>query len=157
MISRTTEYALRAAVCLAVDPAEPKTTQQISRVSHVPAGYLAKVMQSLVRAGVVGSQRGLGGGFILKRPPREITVLDVVNAVDPVKRILECPLGLPEHQDGLCPLHRKLDQAAAQIESSFASSTLADLVKPSKRQTPLCRPKAAAGRSAKPRRVKSGS
>ena len=64
MISQTAEYALRAVVFLSMNVDAAFTTQQIAVATKVPAAYLSKVMQSLVRAGLVRSQRGLGGGFI---------------------------------------------------------------------------------------------
>jgi Rrf2 family protein len=128
MISQTAEYALRAIVCLAARPTEAQTSRQIAGTSKVPAGYLAKVMQSLVRAGIVRSQRGQHGGFTLRRPPEAITVLEVVNAVDPVKRIHACPLDLPEHRERLCPLHQRLDEAAAIVEKTFRTSTIAEML-----------------------------
>ena len=128
MISKTAEYALRAIVYLAERGGEPCTSQVIAGASQVPAGYLSKVMQSLSRAGVVRSQRGLNGGFTLSRPPEEITVLEVVQAVDPIRRIYSCPLRLKQHAHGLCPLHQRLDDATAMIERSFASTSIADLL-----------------------------
>ncbi|NUQ01687.1 MAG: Rrf2 family transcriptional regulator, partial [Armatimonadetes bacterium] len=94
MISQTAEYALRAIVCLAAQPEGRLTTPQIAGATRVPAGYLSKVLQLLGRAGLVRSQRGLGGGFVLARPAELISVLDVVNAVDPIQRITGCPLEL---------------------------------------------------------------
>ena len=128
MISRTTEYALRAAVCLAADPGRPFTTPEIARLAQVPAGYLAKVMQSLVRAGLVRSRPGKGGGFVFATPPGEVTVLAVVNAVDPFRRPGGCPLGLPAHAGGLCPLHRRLAAAVASVERAFGATSIASLL-----------------------------
>lgn len=128
MISQTAEYALRAIVHLAKDPDEPHITRSIAEATQVPSGYLAKVMQTLVKAGFVDSRRGLRGGFTLKRPADEISILDIVNTVDPLQRIRTCPLKLPEHRDSLCPLHHKLDQAMADIEQAFGNTTIADIV-----------------------------
>jgi Rrf2 family protein len=110
----------------------PQTTQQIAEVTRVPAGYLAKVMQTLGRSGIVRARRGLHGGFTLAVPPRELTVLDVVQAVDPVQRIEHCPLGIPEHKS-LCPLHARLDDTAAMVEKALGASTIAELLTVSKR------------------------
>jgi hypothetical protein len=55
-------------------------------------------------------------------------VLDVVQAVDPIQRIKQCPLGIKSHGVNLCPLHRRLDQAIAMVEDSFARSSIAELV-----------------------------
>lgn len=127
MISQTAEYALRAIVFLARHD-DPSTTAEIARATHVPGGYLSKVMQSLCRSGLVRSQRGLHGGFTLVRAVKELTVLDVVNAVDPIQRIRTCPLGLEAHSEHLCPLHRQLDNAVALVEEAFQSTTIDDLL-----------------------------
>src|SRR5271165_101255 len=108
MLSQTAEYALRAMVALATRSGEARTAQEIARASRVPLDYLSKVLNSLVRAGIVSGQRGRGGGFQIVRPVSEITVLEVVTAVDPLRRIRSCPLGLQAHGENLCPLHRKL-------------------------------------------------
>lgn len=128
MISQTAEYALRATVFLAGQELVPRTTLEIAEATQVPASYLAKVMQSLSRAGLVKSQRGLGGGFILNEAPEKLTVLAVINAVDPIKRYPECPLGIPSHGRRLCPLHLRLDEAAAMVEAAFSKSTIAEML-----------------------------
>lgn len=128
MISQTAEYALRAAVFLAEHGEHRWTTQQIAELTQVPAGYLAKVMQNLARAGLVESQRGVHGGFNLLRSPEEISILEVLEAVDPPQRIRECPLHLKSHKDRLCPLHERLDETMAMIEDAFRRSTLAELL-----------------------------
>jgi Rrf2 family protein len=138
LLSQTVEYALRAAVCLANTPDAAQTTEKLAELTRVPQAYLAKVMQALVRARLATSQRGLHGGFLLTRPPGEICILDVVNAVDPIQRIERCPLGLAGHGVNLCPLHRRLDMALAMVEKAFASTTLADLLAEPSSSVPLC-------------------
>ena len=128
MISQTAEYALRAAVRLASAYPEPSTAQHVSDDVGVPVPYLAKVLNTLARAGIVSSQRGKNGGFALLRPPAEVTVLDVVQAVDPLIRLHRCPLGRPDHAQGLCPLHRRLDEAVARTEEAFRGTPLGDLI-----------------------------
>lgn len=137
MISQTAEYALRAVVALAQAGA-PTTTQRLAAVTRVPAGYLSKVLQTLGRAGIVHAQRGLGGGFSLQRAPEELTVLAIVNAVEPVQRLRNCPLGLISHGVNLCPLHRRLDQAMATVEDALRDSTIAELLAEKTTATPLC-------------------
>ena len=137
MISQTAEYALRAVVCLAADPRTPLTTQQISSQAKIPAGYLSKVMQSLGRAGLVDSFRGLGGGFLLTQNPTRLSVFDVIQAVDPLQRIRTCPLQLKAHRKQLCPLHQRLDDAMAMVEDAFRHSTIAEMLAPSPGK-PLC-------------------
>jgi Rrf2 family protein len=128
MISQTAEYALRAVVALGSERGAQMTTQQIASRTKVPPGYLSKVLQALGRAGLVEGQRGSGGGFALARPQREITVLDVINAVDPLHRIERCPLGRPEHTHKMCPLHRRLDLGIALMEQIFAQTEIHELL-----------------------------
>lgn len=128
MLSQTTEYALRAIVWLGSHPNEPQVTQQIADGTCVPQGYLSKVLQMLGRAGLVNAQRGLHGGFTLTRPPEEMCVLDVINAVDPLKRIDSCPLRLESHGKMLCPLHRRLDAAIAQVQDAFAKTSISEVL-----------------------------
>lgn len=135
MISQTAEYALRAVVYLAEQP-NPRTTQDIADKTRIPVGYLAKVMQGLCKASVVKSQRGIHGGFVLTSPANELTVLHVVNSVEPIRRFYECPLGL--HGKQLCPLHKKLDEAAQSVEETFGEATVADLNNVPRNRKPLC-------------------
>lgn len=138
MISQTTEYALRAVVWLAANPEKPLTAHQIADATRVPPGYLAKVLQGLSRAGLLHSQRGLGGGFTLARSPSSLTMWEVVQAVDPLKRIKECPLGFEAHGDDLCPLHQEIDAAVAMIEKAFSACTINKLIENTGGSTPLC-------------------
>ena len=138
MISQTVEYALRAVTHLAQQSPEPCTTEEIAEVTRVPRAYLSKVLQALVRKGVVRSQRGIGGGITLAKSPAELTILEVVNAVDPIQRIRTCPLGLATHGIHLCPLHARLDKALALVEDAFRNSTLAEVLAEPSRSTPLC-------------------
>ncbi len=140
MISPTAEYALRAVVAIAQGGGEPVVTPTIVEMTKVPAGYLPKVLQTLRRAGIVRAKRGLGGGFNLVRASDLLSVLDVVNAVDPIKRIERCPLDIDTHDSTLCPLHKKLDEAAEMMEKSFASTTIAQLLATDPDHAPLCRP-----------------
>ncbi len=138
MLSQTVEYALRAVVWLANAAPNPQTTGELSKATRVPAAYLSKVMLGLTRAGLIRSQRGPNGGFTLIKPPEELSLLEVVNAVDPIRRIRTCPLEIQEHGGHLCQLHRRLDQVYAMIESEFAATSLADILGETNGNTPLC-------------------
>lgn len=138
VLSQTAEYALRAIVALAEDPEIPWTAQAIAAKTLVPQDYLMKVLQPLVRTGLVTAQRGRGGGFLLTRPPAQISVLDVISAVDPLRRITRCPLGLKAHGTTLCPLHRKLDDAVRLVEEAFSSTTIEEILSTPGPVRPLC-------------------
>ena len=138
MISQTLEYALRAVVYLADGGEEPRTTQQIAAATRVPPAYLSKVMQGLSRGKLVHSQRGLHGGFTLAREPKDITIWDVAEVIEPIERIRECPLGLASHRLRLCPLHKRLDDAIALIERAFRETTVAEVLAEPTTSKPLC-------------------
>ena len=140
MISPTAEYALRAVVGIAQGGGRVVVTPTLAEITKVPPGYLPKILQTLRKAGLLISKRGLGGGFTLAKPPAEMTVLEVVNAVDPIKRIDRCPLEVDSHGAGLCPLHHRLNEATLLVEQSFASTTIAELVSAPGGRTPLCHP-----------------
>ena len=149
MLSQTVEYALRAVVCLAHQAPAAQTTEQIAQTTRVPTAYLSKVLQTLSRAGLVTSQRGLHGGFSLVKDPRELTILEVVNSVDPIQRIRTCPLDIKSHGKRLCPLHSRLDKALAFVEQAFGDTTLAELLAEPSGSVPLCEFPRAAAKSAR--------
>ena len=136
MFSQTVEYALRAMVVLASRPRTPLTSHSIAIDSRVPPDYLIKVLQSLARAGLVTSQRGKNGGHLLTRPAGQVSILEIVNSVDPICRIRTCPLDL--HGEKLCPLHRKMDDALAATETAFRTTNLAELLTGPLHSRPLC-------------------
>lgn len=137
MLSKTAEYALRTVACLASDAGKAESADLLSEQTKVPRRYLHKVLQDLVRAELVRSRSGPGGGYTLARVPEEITILDVVNAVAPLERIHHCPLGLPSHTS-LCPLHRELDKAFAATEEAFARVTIGQVLRSDSKIIPLC-------------------
>jgi len=138
MISTTGEYALRAAVFLTQRYPEPQTCAQIGEGTYVPASYLSKLLQFMVRSHLVQSQRGLHGGFSLTRDPQDISVLDVLDSVDAApQRITQCPLGLKGHVS-LCPVHRLVDESVAQARLAFASANLLEISSSAHGSVPLC-------------------
>jgi len=138
MLSQTVEYSLRAVVHLASKAPEAQTTDQIAQATRVPRAYLSKVLQGLSRGRIVQSTRGLGGGVTLSKSPDDLTILEVVNAIEPIQRIRTCPLGLAAHGVHLCPLHQRVDNALAMVEEAFASTTLAEVLAEPTKSVPLC-------------------
>ena len=137
MLSKTAEYALRRVVLLGGAPSEAESADHLAAATKVPRRYLHKVLQDLVRGGLLHSQSGPGGGYSLARSPEKISILDVVNAVAPLERIRHCPLGLTSHTS-LCPLHKELDKAYAATEAAFARVTIAQLLRSTSKIVPLC-------------------
>jgi Rrf2 family protein len=139
MIPATAEYALRCVLVLARAGGQARSAEQIAADTRVPRRYVHKVLQALVSAGLARSQPGPGGGYALVRRPGDLSILDVVSAVEPLPRIRRCPLGLAGHTT-LCPLHRELDEACAATERAFARVTIAQLLEQAGAAPPLCEP-----------------
>lgn len=127
MVSQTVEYAMRAMVRLSDEAERPHSVKEVSTRAQIPGPYLSKLLQILASAGLVYAYRGRKGGYVLARPAEAITVLDIVTAVDPVKRIRTCASGAHHEDGGLCLFHQRMDEAAATVERGFASVSLADL------------------------------
>jgi Rrf2 family transcriptional regulator, nitric oxide-sensitive transcriptional repressor len=138
MFSQTVEYALRAVTHLAITPDRVHPTSEIAEATKVPLPYLSKVLQSLQRQKIVIVKRGLHGGYSILKPPQELTLYEVVQAVDPIQRITTCPLELASHGKRLCSLHKKLDQAMADMEQAFRTTSLHELVTHPGPSKPLC-------------------
>lgn len=138
MISQTLEYALRGVVAVAQQGGRPCTAKQIAEITEIPSAYLSKLMQGLARAGIVHSQRGLHGGFVLAADPEELSIWEIVQVVDPIRRIERCPLKLKSHGNNLCPLHRRIDDALAATEELFRKTKVAELLSDDGGLTPLC-------------------
>lgn len=137
MLPKTADYALRTVACLARNPDQLLSADELAEPTKVPRRYLHKVLQDLVQAELVRSRSGPGGGYAIARSAEQITILDVVNAVAPLERIRHCPLGLPSHTD-LCPLHRELDRAYAATEEAFSRVTIGQLLRSTSQFVPLC-------------------
>jgi Rrf2 family protein len=137
MLSKTAEYALRAAVCLAAEHGSALSAEKLAEATRIPRRYLNRVLQDLAAAQIVQSKSGPGGGYALLADHHNLTILDVINAVAPIERIRTCPLGIAAHQK-LCPLHAELDRAFANIENAFSKVTIDKLLRSSSPVVPLC-------------------
>ncbi len=138
MFSQTVEYALRAVIYLAQHQQEgPIGNRVIADATQVPTSYLSKILHDLAASEILASRRGVGGGFQLACSPEELSVLDVVNAVDPLQRISGCPLALPSHCQQLCPMHARLDESLALVEETLGRSSIHEMMYEPNRPAPL--------------------
>jgi Rrf2 family protein len=138
MFSQTVEYALRAVIFLAQHQCEgPIGNRRIAEQTQVPTSYLSKILHDLAAREILVSRRGAGGGFQLTISPDDLSVLDVVNAVDPLQRITGCPLSLPSHCDQLCPMHARLDESLGLVEQTLGRSTIREMMFEQSRPRPL--------------------
>lgn len=112
---------------LANNPESSWTAQEIAERTQVPADYLSKIMRTMGRARLVRSRPGRNGGYELMRDPGDVTLLEITDAVEPLRIVDKCPLGDPCHVVELCPLHRALRSATAEFARSLAATSLASL------------------------------
>ena len=130
MISQTAQYALRAVVCLALHRNTPLTTGQLAEMTKVSPEYLSKVMQALVRADLVTSKPGKMGGFSLKASPETLSVLAVVEAIDPQDPAASYSLDMQSYGSLLRPLHQRLAQINAAERQEYGKVTIGELLPP---------------------------
>jgi len=102
---------------------------EVSRAEKIPKSFLAKIFQELGRAGLVRSNRGARGGFSLSRKPAEITVLEVIEAIEGKIVFQRCRLDRPdcEHAGG-CALCGLFERAQDGVKDALTRTTLQDLI-----------------------------
>jgi len=128
-LSQTTGYAIAVLAQLNGPDGEPRKLRALARLAGVPYAYLAKRMPGLVAAGLVRSVRGQHGGVLLARPPGEVTLLQISEAVEARQWLGRCLLGLVTCSDErACPVHNFWKDARQQIESTLRYTTLADVI-----------------------------
>jgi Rrf2 family protein len=132
MLSKTSEYALRAIVHLARDSGDPVSAGEVAAALDVPANYLSKILHTLSRAGLVDSERGPRGGYRLARPAERISIGDVVSALDPVAPEGRCLLG---HQDcpgtRPCAAHERWRRVSEPVAAFFRDTMVSELLETS--------------------------
>jgi Rrf2 family protein len=130
------EWAVHACVLLATLPSDGAlTAAKIAEYHGVPPPYFAKHMQSLARAGIVETVKGPKGGYRLSRPPTEINVLEIVEAIDGDEPAFRCteirrkgPTALPARTyTKMCGIHAAFVQADDAWRAELESTTVADL------------------------------
>ena len=132
IITRATEYSIRAMLHLAARyPAEVVSKQEICDAEGVTPAFLTKILQPLIRRGLVRSKRGVAGGFALARDPGTLTLLDVMRAVDEPLTLNLCLLeGHQCERECTCAVHRMWAEARQRIEQVFSSKSLRELAPP---------------------------
>jgi len=109
--------------------AGPLMVKEIAEQQHLPATYLEQLMVLLRKAGLVNATRGARGGYVLSRPAAEMTLLDVIEALEGPLNLAECPdgagcCGKPES----CALNDIWNDASQALKHAFQKITLANLV-----------------------------
>ena len=137
LITRATEYAIRAILYLAKQPPEEIVLKKdICKTQGITPAFLTKILQPLIKAGIVGSQRGVGGGFFLTKKPDEVSLLDIVQAQEGpllLNTCLEKP-GTCE-RDVFCPVHGAWNKVRSDLSDTLSGYTFAELIASEKKNT----------------------
>lgn len=128
MLSQAVGYAASALGHIASAGGKPVLVKEIAEAAHLPAPYLAKIIQALARRGLVVTQRGIGGGVTLARPGADITIHDLCVALDDPAVQPTCMLGISECSDErACPAHKFWKVERDKIIAYLKSMTIADV------------------------------
>jgi Rrf2 family protein len=128
-ITRASDYAVRVMIHLAGLPLSSTVCQsELSQAAEVSGHFLSKILQQLVRAGLIRSQRGAGGGYALVISAASISLLDVVEAIEGPVRLNQCIEEGPScNRKSGCPAHQVWAQAQAAVTSVLGSASIAAL------------------------------
>ena len=132
LLSKSCEYGLRASLHLATLEREEEfvSISEISEALDISFHFLTKTFQKLTEAGIMHSHRGPKGGIALARPADDVTLLDIVLAIDGPDLFEECILGLPEcGNQRPCPIHERWATERSRLEVMFTRKSLAETAK----------------------------
>jgi len=132
MFSTTSEHALRALTVLARLPeGTAMLGRELADRAAVPANYLSKILWALGNAGIIDATRGNGGGYRLKRTPREIRLFEIVDLFDRNRTKTDCVLGRRTcDQENPCTAHQAWLSVRSAYLDFLQTTTLADISKP---------------------------
>ena len=127
--SRSAEYAIRAFVYLAdVPEGKYAMVKNIAEQSDIPTHFLAKILQQLARKGFLRSSKGPTGGFTLRRPADDISLLELVDSIDGLSEYERCPSGMTECNDeAQCGMHESWKELRSRIMGYLEDTTIADV------------------------------
>lgn len=129
-LTRRGDYAVRAMLALVRPDARQLTGAALAEATAIPPGFVPQVMGDLVRAGLVANRRGRSGGYRLARPAAEVSLLDIVEAVEGDGRRRTCVLrGGPCRRDGACDVHDAFFRAQEAVFGTLAGVSLADVTR----------------------------
>jgi Rrf2 family protein len=130
-LTRGGEYGIRGVLYLAQqNDGKVSMLSAIAKAQDVPPRFLAKIFQSLAKAGVVKSHRGAKGGFSLARAAADITIKDVIEAIEGPIYLNVCLISQGEcSRDKICPMHAVWEEAQEKMMGVLARANFADLAK----------------------------
>ena len=135
LFSRQCEYALQAVMYLALKPEGERTSiKELTRKINIPYHFLAKILQDLTYKGLLMSQKGPTGGFALGKPAKDITLFQIVEAIDGTDVTSKCVLGFPECSGkNPCAVHEKWTGLRDEIHVMLVDKNITQMAREMKR------------------------
>ncbi|MHB8845102.1 MAG: RrF2 family transcriptional regulator [Nitrospirota bacterium] len=134
LITRETDYAVRCVLYLAQKTDQRTIVDEIAKCMQIPKHYLAKILQRLVREGIVESVRGIKGGYRLLKPPKDISVMDILGTIQGAVPVNVCALDKRRCQmSSACSVHPIWVDIRKDIETRLKHETIDKLMKTKKR------------------------
>jgi Rrf2 family transcriptional regulator, iron-sulfur cluster assembly transcription factor len=141
MLSSSSKYAIRAVMYIASQPRDNGKIgiKKISEDLGLPTPFLAKILQLLAKQKILSSSKGPHGGFSLQRHPKEITLLDIITAIDGNDIFDNCiihnmPCISVDSNKLKCPIHDDYQKVRNNLQKLFSSKTIYTLVKSANKQ-----------------------
>ncbi|MCW8837784.1 MAG: Rrf2 family transcriptional regulator [Thiovulaceae bacterium] len=131
LITKASEYAILSLIVLS-SKQEPQDSESLSRELTIPKSFLAKILQSLAKEGILVSYRGANGGFALAKKTDEIDMLSVMSAVEgKIPAVFDCATSIadcPSDKASVCSIWPFLNKLQGKIDSFLSELTLADIL-----------------------------
>ncbi len=132
MLSKSSKYALRAVLCLAVNSDENKkmSPKTIAEKIDIPVPYLASILQQLSRNEIISSTKGRNGGFYITQENAETPLLKIIECIDGLNTFTECMIGLPNCSDeSPCPIHHLFSAIRTNALKELKDKSIKDFSK----------------------------
>lgn len=129
-VTRKADYAIRCVLHLSKNPEQVASVEEISRAMFVPKTFLAKILQGLMKAGIVSSSRGVKGGFQLAKKPKDINLLEVIEAIQGPSAANICAIDRRMCRlSSRCTVHPVWVKIREKVEKELKKQTFAKLSK----------------------------
>jgi transcriptional regulator, Rrf2 family len=129
MLSNSSIYAINAAIYLALHSAENRKigVKEIADTLHIPLPFLAKILQSLARKGIISSNKGPGGGFWLSDDEKKAPLMAIIEQIGEGDKFVNCAMGFKEcSNEKPCPLHTAIQPFRDSLRENLNTKSIAD-------------------------------
>lgn len=130
MFSTSCHYGLQAMIFIALHASEDENVglSTIAKEQDIPKHFLSKILQMLVKHKLLISMKGPTGGFNLNRPADQITLIEVIDAIDGLDVFNKCGIGFKQcSDDHPCPIHQDFKKVRNRVQELFENKTLQEL------------------------------